>query len=177
MQDSSAWEIVHGHRGWAEGLGEATFPGERGPDIMSDCGHLCCEIPSNSYHAHIGPPSICQQCASASATVSASPGSASGPEPAVIGADVAADRGAAVVGTRSESHVLGRIVADVVARVVPQIPGLPVETELTELVASHALAVYAAGLVDPDVQVLGERERRTVLAARVGLALAFPVSA
>jgi hypothetical protein len=80
------------------------------------------------------------------------------------------------MGTGGESVVLGRIVADVVARVAPQIPGLPADAELSELVASHALAVYAAGLVDPDVQVLAERERRTVLAARVGLALAFPVS-
>jgi hypothetical protein len=73
-----------------------------------------------------------------------------------------------------ESHVLGRIVADVLARIAPQIPGLPDGTELTELVASHALAVYAGGLVDPAVQALDERDRRSVLAARVGLALAFP---
>jgi hypothetical protein len=79
--------------------------------------------------------------------------------------------------TSQESHVLGRIVADVVARVAPEIPGLPTDAALTELVASHALAVYAAGLVDPDVQGLDERDRRTVLAARVGLALAFPASA
>ena len=118
---------------------------------MSDCGHQCCEIPSNGYHAHTGPPSSCRHCATVGPT---------------------ADRG-----PRGESVVLGRIVADVVARVAPQIPGLPADAELSELVASHALAVYAAGLVDPDVQVLAERERRTVLAARVGLALAFPVGA
>ena len=118
---------------------------------MSDCGHQCCEIPYNGYHAHTGPPSSCRHCAVTADTPAMSSG--------------------------AESVVLGRIVADVVARVAPQIPGLPADAELSELVASHALAVYAAGLVDPDVQVLAERERRTVLAARVGLALAFPVSA
>jgi hypothetical protein len=118
---------------------------------MSHCGHQCCEIPSNGYHAHTEPPSSCGRCGDAG--------------------DSAVDAGP---GQGRESAVLGRLVADVVARVAPQIPGLPAETELTEIVASHALAVYAAGLVDPDLQILGERDRRTVLAARVGLALAFP---
>jgi hypothetical protein len=150
---------------------------------MSDCGHRCCEIPSNSYHTHIGPPSGCPHCAGAvdDGSAEASPVvdaavsdvAPAGDVPAgdVPAGDVPAD---APAGDGSESVVLGRIVADVVARVAPQISGLPDDVELTELVASHALAVYAAGLVDPDVQTLGERERRTVLAARVGLALAFP---
>jgi hypothetical protein len=75
---------------------------------------------------------------------------------------------------QNESGLLGRIVNDVLIRVAPEIPGLPTGAELAELVASHALAVYAAALVDPDVRALDERSRRTVLAARVGLALAFP---
>jgi hypothetical protein len=120
---------------------------------MSHCGHQCCEIPSNGYHAHTEPPSNCGRCEDAGEDMSVSEAGA---------------------GQGRESAVLGRLVADVVARVAPQIPGLPAETELTEIVASHALAVYAAGLVDPDLQILGERDRRTVLAARVGLALAFP---
>jgi hypothetical protein len=77
----------------------------------------------------------------------------------------------------AESAELGRLVADVVARVVPELPGLPAAAELTELVASQALAVYAAGLVDPALQMLHERDRRTALAGRVGLAIAFPDSA
>jgi hypothetical protein len=126
---------------------------------MDGCGHRCCEIPFNGYHTHAGRPSTCSRC------------------------DLAREHGAQLAaghpnGTPTpsshESHVLGRMVADVLARIAPQIPGLPAGTELTELVSSHALAVYAGSIVDPELQHLDERERRSVLAARVGLALAFP---
>jgi hypothetical protein len=124
---------------------------------MSHCGHQCCEIPSNGYHAHIEPPATCPRCGGTGSTVvSRSRPSSAGPA--------------------NESAVVGRIVADVVARVAPEIPGLPRDGELAGMVASHALAAYAAGLIDPDVQVLDEREQRTVLAGRVGLALAFPAT-
>ena len=131
---------------------------------MSGCGHRCCEIPSNSYHTHTGPPAVCGRCASAIDPVA---GSACADQTGAAGGEQA-EPGA------PESYLLGRIVADVVARVVPQIPGLPSGTELTELVASHALAVYASGLVEPEIQSLDDRDRRSVLAARVGMALAFP---
>jgi hypothetical protein len=136
------------------------------PDVMDGCGHRCCEIPHNGYHTHTGRPSGCTRCATAPGTV----GTGTLPDAATRPA-TDADRPHGY-----ESHVLGRIVADVLARIAPQIPGLPGGTELTELVSSHALAVYASSLIDPDVQTLDEREQRTVLATRVGLALAFPVA-
>ena len=59
-------------------------------------------------------------------------------------------------------------------RVAPEIPDLPEGHELVHLVICVTLSVYAAAIVDPDVQALDAGERRTVLAARVGLILAFP---
>lgn len=115
--------------------------GRNGP---VNCGHQCCEIPSNRYHTHAGPPAHCPRCART--------GGHEGPV----------------------TVTLGRILADVLARVAPQIPGLPTDEELTDLVASHTMTVYATGLIDPDVQRLDEREQRTVLAGRVGMELAFP---
>ena len=56
----------------------------------------------------------------------------------------------------------------------PQIPGLPNGRGLTDLVTTHALAVYADGLVDENLRGLSDRDRRTVLAGRVGLRLGFP---
>ena len=83
--------------------------------------------------------------------------------------------GAAVpTGDAHELVTLSRLVVDVVSRVAPQITGLPAEPEWSELVASTSSAVYQAALVDPDVQRLPGHEQRIVLAARVGLALAFP---
>ena len=58
--------------------------------------------------------------------------------------------------------------------VAPEIPGLPEDGELVHLVVCVTLAVYAAAIVDPEVHALDAGERRTVLVARVGLALAFP---
>ena len=119
---------------------------------MRDCGHRCCHIRTNGYHRHVDAPATCPHCARA--TLLADTGPPAG-----------------------ESVVLARIVSDVLARVAPEIPGLPAGAELAELVTGHALAVFAAGLVDPELHGLGERERRAVLAARVGLALAFPQGA
>jgi hypothetical protein len=134
---------------------------------MDGCGHRCCEIPSNSYHTHLGTPSTCARCAHEPGT---GPVSAfASPPPA--GPPAVSDDGE---GPSPESYLLGRIVADVLARLAPEIPGLPAGDELSELVASHALALYAAGIVEPDLQSLSERERHTVLTSRVGLALAFP---
>jgi hypothetical protein len=126
---------------------------------MRGCGHRCCDIPSNGFHTHREPPTGCARCARI-------------PEPETKELPVVRPRPKAP--EHRESYLLGRIVADVLARIAPQIPGLPGGSELNELVASHALAVYAGGLVDPDLQALGPRDQRSVLAARVGMALAFP---
>jgi hypothetical protein len=142
---------------------------------MNGCGHRCCEIPSNSYHTHLGEPSGCGRCADRP-----EPPAAHEPEPEVtmpVPAVVEPPPGDDGENASRESYLLGRVVADVLTRVAPQIPGLPTGTELNELVASHALALYASGIVEPDLQNLDERERRTVLATRVGLALAFPLPA
>jgi hypothetical protein len=72
---------------------------------------------------------------------------------------------------------LGRIVAEVVARVAPEIPGLPAASQLADLVARHSLAVYSDALADPEVLGLSEEDQTTVLAGRVGIALAFPAPA
>jgi hypothetical protein len=115
------------------------------------CEHDCCGIPENGYHVHTEVPDRCQRCSV-----------------------VTSSAGEATIRV-SESVTLAEVVADVVASVAPQIPDLPAAAELADLVAHHALAVYAASLDDADVQALDGRTQRTVLAARVGLALAFPV--
>jgi hypothetical protein len=119
----------------------------REESTVSDCGHRCCEISANGYHKHIRPPEECGRCAGTTGVAAAGPGEA-----------------------------IARIVADVVGQVAPQIPGLPPRAELAALVVREAHTIYAAAAIDPDVQALGERDQRSVLAGRVGLALAFPVS-
>jgi hypothetical protein len=106
---------------------------------VSHCGHRCCEIADNAYHAHLEPPEVCARC-----------------------------------GLMGSSVPLGRIVAEVVSRVAPEIPGLPVSAELAELVARLSLTVYAEAVADPEVLRLAEDDQTTVLAGRVGIALAFP---
>jgi hypothetical protein len=134
-------------RACAGGPGHRLIQRTREESTVSDCGHQCCEISGNGYHRHIRPPADCRRCASA---------------PEVAAAD-------------DERVAVARIVADVVGQVAPQIPGLPPGAELARLVAREALTIYAAAAIDPDVQALGERDQRSVLAGRVGLALAFPV--
>jgi hypothetical protein len=134
---------------------------------MNGCGHRCCEIPSNSYHTHLGSPAACPRCAHEPLPGPVSPFAP--PPPAAPPAP--GDEGD---GASAEGYLLGHIVSDVLARLAPEIPGLPSGDELAELVTSHALALYAAGIVEPGLQSLSERERHTVLASRVGLALAFP---
>jgi hypothetical protein len=106
---------------------------------VSHCGHRCCEIADNAYHAHLDTPESCPRCG-------------------LTGAPVP----------------LGRVVAEVVTRVAPEIPGLPASGELAELVARLSLSVHAEGLTDPEVLRLAEVDQTTVLAGRVGIALAFP---
>jgi hypothetical protein len=70
---------------------------------------------------------------------------------------------------------LAEIVAAVVDRVAPEIPGLPTDPEtLVDHVIAVTTGVHRRARTDPEVQRLSPRRRRTVLAARVGLALAFP---
>jgi hypothetical protein len=75
---------------------------------------------------------------------------------------------------RTDVVSLAHLVADVVANVAPQIPGLPGGSVLAQLVGEHALSVYRSALAEPTLQVLPRAERQTVLAGRVGLVLAFP---
>jgi hypothetical protein len=68
---------------------------------------------------------------------------------------------------------LGELVAEVVARVAPEIPGLPTGRELVEQITAETRAVHAAAAADPVLAGVPAAERHTVLAGRVGLALAF----
>jgi hypothetical protein len=109
-----------------------------------NCGHRCCAIRDNPYHRHADPPSGCERCAA-------------------LGDPVVADE-----------HVdLAELVAEVLAHVVPQIPGLPSGIELAERVCAETRAVHAAAAGDPLLAGLNLEEQRTVLAGRVALALAF----
>lgn len=74
----------------------------------------------------------------------------------------------------AEPVALGRLVAEVLLHVAPEIPGLPGGAALAALVGHHALDTYRAARDEPAVRALRDSERRAVLAARVGLALAFP---
>jgi hypothetical protein len=88
---------------------------------MTDCGHTCCAISANRYHAHNAEPDACEHC------------------------------------------------------VAPEIPGLPTDPDrLLDHVIELTASVHEASRADPAIQRLSPRWRRTVLAARVGLALAFP---
>jgi hypothetical protein len=115
---------------------------------MSDCGHSCCAIRDNRFHAHTSPPDARKRCR------------------------VASDG----VGERAESITpsLDDVIASVMDRVVPGIVGLPDGEELHALVHRPALGIYRAGLTDRDLRGLDANEWRTVIATRVGLALAFP---
>jgi hypothetical protein len=114
--------------------------------VKVHCGHRCCSIATNAYHCHQVEPEDCERCAA-------------------VGVD-----------PPGESHVvsLGRLVSSVILHVVPQIHGLDESPDVGQRVASECLRVYAEGLADQDVQALDPREQGSVLAARVGLALAFP---
>jgi hypothetical protein len=68
---------------------------------------------------------------------------------------------------------LGQLVAEVVALVVPEIPGLPRGSELSTLVGIETTAVHRAARHDPQLYGLDADLRRTVLAGRVGISLAF----
>jgi hypothetical protein len=111
---------------------------------VNDCGHRCCRIAGNAYHSHVEPPTTCPRCA------------------------------ALVPPEEADVAGLAHLVADVVANVAPQIPGLPGGPTLAELVGEHALAVFRSALAEPTLQVMPRAERRTVLAGRVALVLAFP---
>jgi hypothetical protein len=67
----------------------------------------------------------------------------------------------------------GAIVADVIRRVVPQIPGLPEGPELIERVSEAVAEVCARARTDPDLADLDAADLHTAISGRVGLALAF----
>jgi hypothetical protein len=116
---------------------------------MSDCGHSCCAIRDNRFHSHTRPPDACKRCR------------------------VVSD---GRIGERAESITpsLDDVITSVLDRVVPGIVGLPDGDELYALVHRVALGIYRAGLFDPDLRRLDANDWRTVIATRVGLALAFP---
>jgi hypothetical protein len=72
---------------------------------------------------------------------------------------------------------LREIVPAVMERFVPQIDGLPSGEELDSLVKNHCYLVYLTALGDPDLHSTHSAEWRKTIAARVGLALAFPANA
>jgi hypothetical protein len=79
------------------------------------------------------------------------------------------------VEARTDIDDLSDIVVTVVDRVAPQIPGLPTDADaLVEHVIAVTAEVHQHARADPDMELLSPRRRRTVLAARVGLVLAFP---
>jgi hypothetical protein len=76
---------------------------------------------------------------------------------------------------RQDLDDLADIVSTVVNRVAPEIPGLPTDPDaLIDQVIDVTTAVHEATRTDGGLRALSPRRRRTVLAARVGIALAFP---
>jgi hypothetical protein len=70
---------------------------------------------------------------------------------------------------------LADIVGTVIDRIAPAIPGLPSDPDaLLDLVLSVTTDVYTRSWAEGQLQGLAPGRRRTVLAARVGIALAFP---
>jgi hypothetical protein len=120
---------------------------------MDDCGHRCCRIPENGYHVHPRSPEDCPHCQA---------GVAGTPAEAEIQADV--DR---------MSNDLDRIATSVTDRIAPQIPGLPRGDGLEELVGSLTAVHYLDALDDHDLDGIDPDQWRTIVAARVALALAF----
>lgn len=117
---------------------------------VADCGHRCCRIRANAYHVHPRSPERCQPCRAAAARE---------PEPRTPVVTV---------------EDLALVVESVLTRVAPEVPGLPTGATLTELVSASALDHWVAALDDPDLIGTDRRERRRILAGRVGVALAFP---
>jgi hypothetical protein len=66
------------------------------------------------------------------------------------------------------------LVDAVLATLTPEIPGLPRGEPLAELVLAHAADVCLAAQDDPQLEHLDPEQRRTVLAGRVAVALAYP---
>jgi hypothetical protein len=76
---------------------------------------------------------------------------------------------------RTEVDNLSAIVNAVVDRVAPEIPGLPRDPDqLVDRVIAVTADIHQRSLAEPDLAHLSLNRRRTVLAARVGIALAFP---
>jgi hypothetical protein len=137
---------------------------------VTSCGHQCCEIAGNAYHSHTVEPATCPRCTDADAPdlidLTAAEPRATGPSPS----------GAAGTGALPLSHAdVSDIVTAVVDRVAPQIPGLPADREwLLDRVVTVTAGVHRQALTERELQQLSADRRRTILAARVGLALAFP---
>jgi hypothetical protein len=75
----------------------------------------------------------------------------------------------------AEIDGLADIVTSVIDRVAPEISGLPTDPDvLLDHVVDLTTRVHERARTDPAIQQLSPRRRRTVLAARVGLGLAFP---
>jgi hypothetical protein len=70
----------------------------------------------------------------------------------------------------------GTIVADVISRVVPEIPGLPAGAELIERVSVEVTAACTDARTDPDLAGLDPAALHTTISGRVGIALAFNTS-
>lgn len=117
---------------------------------MSDCGHSCCAIRANDCHVHIRPPEECERCA------------------------LVRHQQIEEVAQPPSAPSLGQVVSSVLTRMVPSIAGLPDGDELHQLVEERSIDIYVVGLTDPDLLGLEPDAWRTVVATRIGLALAFP---
>jgi hypothetical protein len=113
--------------------------------VTTYCGHSCCAIADNRYHAHRELPEECDRCAWANGNEAPRP------------------------------FNLGSLVAAVVARLAPEVPGLPTGAELAERVGPEVLAVCEEARTDPDLDGLTPDELRLSLAGRVVISMAFPV--
>jgi hypothetical protein len=76
-------------------------------------------------------------------------------------------------GQASGVEGLGRLVATVLVRVAPEIPGLPTGPALVDRVADAVITVYEAARHDPELAGLSGEARHRTLVGRVALALAF----
>jgi hypothetical protein len=111
--------------------------------VTSTCGHACCGITGNPYHAHTHEPGTCRRCAE-------------------------------TLGHRPVCT--GTIVADVISRVAPEIPGLPGGADLIERVSAEVTAACAEARTDPELAGLDPAALHTAISGRVGIALAFNTS-
>jgi hypothetical protein len=148
---------------------------------VTDCGHPCCQIRQNGFHAHPDPPEHCPHCRAlaVSSYRIAGPARRDGPcRPRAAAPVIEHLRRAGgapdPVDVEHMADEVARIVQTVITRIAPHIPDIPAGAELDQVVLAHALRIYVDALDEPQLHGVDARQWRAVLAGRVGLALAFP---